>query len=124
VVANEPYRKGLNYNQRVAAERRQAELGWTATTRFDPASRKVSAVFKGADGMPVTALGVTATLSRPATDSMDRRAVLEEAGPGRYESDTLDLAPGAWILAIEALASGSSGEESLYRSKERLWLAP
>jgi len=28
VVANEPYRKGLNYNQRIAAFQAQEQLGW------------------------------------------------------------------------------------------------
>jgi len=31
LVANEPYRKGLHYNERIAADRRQASLGWTET---------------------------------------------------------------------------------------------
>ena len=29
LVANEPYRKGLHYNERIAADERQARLGWT-----------------------------------------------------------------------------------------------
>ena len=31
LVANEPYRKGLHYNERIAAAERQANLGWTDT---------------------------------------------------------------------------------------------
>ena len=29
LVANEPYRKGLHYNERIAADERQAHLGWS-----------------------------------------------------------------------------------------------
>ena len=33
LVANEPYRKGLHYNERIAADERQARLGWTERSR-------------------------------------------------------------------------------------------
>ena len=36
LVANEPYRKGLAYNERIAADERQARLGWTETLRGRP----------------------------------------------------------------------------------------
>ncbi|MFX8903205.1 FixH family protein, partial [Acinetobacter baumannii] len=29
LVANEPYRKGLHYNERIAADERQAQLHWS-----------------------------------------------------------------------------------------------
>ena len=29
LVANEPYRKGLHYNERIEADERQARLGWS-----------------------------------------------------------------------------------------------
>jgi nitrogen fixation protein FixH len=29
LVANEPYRKGLAYNERILADERQAQLGWS-----------------------------------------------------------------------------------------------
>ena len=31
LVANEPYRKGLAYNERIGADERQARLNWTET---------------------------------------------------------------------------------------------
>ena len=47
IVANEPYRKGLAYNSRVAAQMRQTDLGWSDTTtaaRANLSGRRVSIV--------------------------------------------------------------------------------
>ena len=36
LVANEPYRKGLHYNDRIDADARQARLGWVDTLDVTP----------------------------------------------------------------------------------------
>src|SRR5688572_2876208 len=38
LVAQEPYRKGLHYNDRIAAAERQQALGWTSDLRLAPES--------------------------------------------------------------------------------------
>jgi nitrogen fixation protein FixH len=61
LVANEPYRKGLHYNERIAADRRQASLGWTETLEVGR-DGSVRLALTEADGRPVR--GVRRALRR------------------------------------------------------------
>ena len=122
VVSQEPYRKGLQYNQRIAADERQSQLGWTVGVDVG-AEGRAKLTFMGADNKPVTALTVTATLGRPANDREDRTLTLTETQPGQYEGSGQALGAGGWVL--NAVASAQiSGSEPLYRLRKRLWLTP
>jgi nitrogen fixation protein FixH len=120
LVANEPYRKGLHYNERIAADERQARLGWTDTLE---ATRNggLTLVLKDSGGQPVTSLQVEIVLGRPTTNRQDRRIALSEIAPGRYTAQTGPLAPGSWLIALEARADAG---EPVYRKRRRLWLSP
>jgi nitrogen fixation protein FixH len=122
LVANEPYRKGLRYNERITADERQARLGWTDKLDVNLAGR-VAIMLADGGGRPVSGLKIEAVLGRPATNRHDVRLMLAEAAPGRYEAHTAPLAEGAWLVALEARAD-SSAEEPIYRSRRRLWLKP
>jgi nitrogen fixation protein FixH len=121
LVANEPYRKGLHYNDRIAAEARQAQLGWTEKLGVTQ-DGGVALVLKDSAGYPVTGLKVETVLGRPATNREDVRVALREVTPGRYEARTVPLAAGSWLVALEARAGGS--EEPIYRLRRRLWFTP
>jgi len=120
LVANEPYRKGLHYNERIAADERQARLGWT--DKLDVTQHGgIALVLTDSSGQPVSGLKVEAVLGRPATYRQDVRVALREVAPGRYEAQTPPLRAGSWLIALEALANA---EDPVYRKKRRLWFSP
>jgi nitrogen fixation protein FixH len=121
-VANEPYRKGLHYNERIAAGERQAKLGWS--DRLDiTQDGAVALVLANSAGQPVIGLKVETVLGRPASNRDDIRIGLTEVAPGRYEARTTPLSAGVWLVAVEARA-GSDAAEPLYRKRRRLWFSP
>ena len=122
LVANEPYRKGLHYNERIAAEARQASLGWAETLDVNR-DGLVRLQLSWPDGRPVTGLRIEGVLGRPSTNRHDIRLALAEKSPGSYEAKLAPLAEGNWIVALEAFA-GSREVEPIYRTRRRLWLKP
>jgi nitrogen fixation protein FixH len=121
VVASEPYRKGLAYNDRIAADERQTARGWRDTLDVTRTGR-IALIVKDQGGAMVHGLKITATLARPSTARHDYTAELDEAGGGHYTADVARLEDGAWIATIEAREPGSS--EPVFRSRRRLWLKP
>lgn len=120
------YRTGLLYNQRIAEERRQNELGWTETTTFDSANGVFSLTLKDRDGRGVNGLHVAGSIGRPATDAADHNLVLTAAGDGFYTITLPNLAEGNWDMSLLASQSdaGHSNGSVVYRSKVRLWKRP
>jgi nitrogen fixation protein FixH len=121
LVANEPYRKGLAYNERISADERQTHLGWTDAVELDR-SGHVALVLAERDGSAVRGLQVEGMLSRPATSRYDAKLALTETEPGRYEGQSAALAEGGWLIALEARIQ--AGAEPVYRLRRRLWLKP
>lgn len=121
VVAVEPYRKGLAYNDRIAASERQAALGWAERIEADRAGT-VRVTMTAGDATPLTGLQVSGTIGRPSTTRGELQIAFREVAAGRYEAATQPLAAGAWIVSIEA-SSGRKAEPD-YRARRRLWLQP
>lgn len=119
LVASEPYRKGLHYNERIAADERQARLGWVETLETSRDGR-ISLALVGPDGRPVRALLVSGLLGRPSTNREDLTLALTETAPGRYEARAGALARGSWLISIEARAARDA--EPVYRARRRVWL--
>jgi nitrogen fixation protein FixH len=122
LVANEPYRKGLHYNERIAAEERQARLGWGDSVEIGRDGRIALLVTHG-DGGPVSGLKVEAVLGRPSTNRHDIKLTLSESAPGRYEARTAPLGEGSWLIAAEARVDVRA-EDPVYRMRRRVWLKP
>ena len=120
LVANEPYVKGLHYNDRVAAEVAQQRLGWRVEVAELSSEGRISVSVTSPAG-PVRGLNAAAALGRPSTANDDRKLVLEESSPGTYRATTANLAAGAWLLDVE-LRREPSGD--VYRLRRRLWLKP
>ena len=120
VVAQEPYRKGLDYNSRIAADERQAELGWNETVSVTGDGR-VSVTVLDREAQPLSDLVVSGSIGRPSTVRHDRTFRLAEQERGRYAAEVGALEPGNWIIAIEA-RSGADDTEPAYRARRRLWL--
>jgi nitrogen fixation protein FixH len=123
VVAQEPYRRGLQYNARIAAAAKQDELGWREDTRL--AGQDLTLFLHDAKQAPVAGLDVSGVIGRPSTDRHDIPVALREVQPGQYvaQFDTLDA--GAWIITLNASeAKPGSGQTIVYRVRKRLWLKP
>lgn len=121
LVANEPYRKGLHYNDRIAADERQARLGWTETIEVSRDGR-VRLALAEADGRPVRGLQVAGVLGRPSTNRHDIALALVEDAPGQYEARTAELTEGNWLVQLDARLPAAA--EPVYRTRRRLWLKP
>ena len=116
-----PYRKGLDYNETLAAAERLAARGWQTEIGYDDQAGRLSVSVRDREAAPVTGLGLAATLSRPATDKEDRAVGLTEAEPGVYAAD-IRLASGAWVISV-APAAETDQSAPAYRLKHRLFVA-
>ncbi len=121
VETPDAYRKGLAYNDRIAAGEAQARLGWLDSLEFSRERESLAFRLADGDGRPVAGLAVAARLSRPATDRFDREVALAETAAGSYEAAGLKLEPGAWTLDVTAARTGAS---PIYETRKRLWVAP
>jgi nitrogen fixation protein FixH len=122
LVANEPYRKGLAYNERIAADERQARLGWSDSVEIGRDGR-VALTMSSGDGRRVTGLAIAAVLGRPSTNRHDIKLTLRETAPGRYEAQAAPLGDGSWLIAAEARVDARA-EDPVYRTRRRVWLKP
>ncbi|MGI9477786.1 MAG: FixH family protein [Hyphomicrobiaceae bacterium] len=125
IVSKQPYRKGLDYNDRIAADARQRKLGWAHTIVLDQRKGDASLVLSDKLGRPISGLDVQGVLGRPSTERYDMRLAMQEAGtPGTYSAKVGALEPGNWLLQVEAREKKSDGAEVVYRLRKRLWLKP
>lgn len=121
----DPYRKGLAYNQTLAQDEAQAKLGWQAYVAAAPSRETVVVEMTGADEAAVTGLAIKGTIGRAATNRFDKPLAFHEIAPGRYEAvtgETLDL--GAWIAKLSAVKANPEGTNTVFEVKQRLWIAP
>lgn len=118
------YRSGLKYNERIAQEQAQKALGWTTDLKLSSGFDRLTLTVKDRSGFAVPGLKVTALLSRPATIAYDRRVIMGEFDPGQYNSIFAELAPGSWIVNIEASRLKNGKDVVVYRLRKRLWLQP
>jgi nitrogen fixation protein FixH len=121
VVAAEPYRKGLHYNDRILAAEHQRLRNWREALTI-AADGHITLAITGADGESIGNLSVDIAIGRPATNRDDVKLRLL-ADAGRYRGRIAPLPPGSWIAAMEA-RSGNADGEPIFRARQRLWVAP
>jgi len=119
VVAPEPYRQGLHYNDRILADQRQRH--WRDALTIEPDGRITLAII-AADGQLVGNLSVEVAIGRPSTNRQDVKLRLV-AYAERYRGQIAPLPAGAWIVAVDARSEGADGEP-MFRARRRLWVAP
>lgn len=125
IVSKQPYRKGLDYNKRIAAAALQQKTGWTHTVSLDHKQGIARFVLADKHGRPVSGLAVQGFLGRPSTEQHDTQLTLREtATPGTYSAHVGTLAPGNWLLQLEAREATSDGTKIAYCLRKRLWLKP
>lgn len=124
VVANEPYRKGLEYNQRIAADARQHELGWTESLDIAATRDNLMLDLKDKNGLPVVGLkSVRAAVGRPSTNKQDVIVDLDETAPGHYTATIPKLGDGEWLLSVNATPPANAAID-VYRLRKRIGLKP
>ena len=119
VVADEPYRKGLAYNERIASAARQDLMGWSDTITMDR-SGLVTVRMVAKDGAPLAGLQFKATLGRAVTARGDMPLTFTEISPGEYRATLGPIDAGTWIITLEAYQGAD--RMAPYRAKRRLWL--
>jgi nitrogen fixation protein FixH len=88
-------------SQSFDAERKAQEaLGWTLTPAYDRGELRLA--FTGRDGHPVSLGGLTVLVGRTTDATSDQRPTFADLG-GVYAAP-LSLAPGKWMMQVEAHA--------------------
>jgi nitrogen fixation protein FixH len=78
----------------------QVALGWTLTPDYDQADKRLYLAFTDANGQPAKLSDLSVLVGRLTVDRDDQRPDFVEAA-GLWTAP-LDLAPGPWLLRIEA----------------------
>lgn len=99
LIVTNSYVESQHYNERLAAARRQAALGWHSD--ITATASGLTLTMRGRDGVALSGLQVTVRLARPTHEHDDRTMRLEERQAGRYHAEG-GLAPGLWLADIEA----------------------
>ena len=114
---NDSYQRGLDYNKTIADAAKQEQLGWTEDVVFMDNGAKVRVSVTSRETQAVAGLAMTGVIGRGATNQFDHALNFRETLPGSYEAETGGLAPGSWLVSLNA-----EGADGSYRLKERLWL--
>lgn len=122
IVAVEPYRKGLHYNDRIAAGEAQKAQGWEEALEVTRGG-KMTLRLTNRLGASVEGLIVKGTFGRPSTAQHDIKLALDEVQPGTYVAQIAPPEAGAWIVTLEARALAAP-DEIAHQMRRRLWLKP
>ncbi|MEM9439637.1 MAG: FixH family protein [Pseudomonadota bacterium] len=104
-----PYKKGIDYNKRLAAAAQQESLGWTAflDAQSDQAA-STNVIFELHDqkGNPIAGADVQARLDRPLQQGFDQLITFKELGSGRYAASVALPLKGQWKIQLKADVRG------------------
>lgn len=114
---DDPYRRGLAYNETLSADRAQRTEGWGADIRAN--SKGVEITLSRTDER-VGGLVMAGELRRHGDPSNDRILIFRENSSGRYQADA-DLGAGRWDLQV--VARDLSGTEVL-RLRDSIEIEP
>lgn len=113
------YRKGLAYNEDLAAAAAQEKLGWRTAVTVTPAGGDrefdVAVAFTDAASAPLDGLTVHVAATRPTSEGHDASAALSAAGGGAYTGRVRLALPGLWDVRVIATGAGGS-----FQSVERI----
>ena len=119
IQTEEHYRKGLAYNQALAAAEAQERRGWQMALTFTPESSAdgrrqgdLAGTFVGKDGRPLDNLEVEAVLLRPTHEGFDVAVDLDHRGGGVYGATVFLPLPGQWDAHVHAHRDGDNFQET------------
>lgn len=105
---DDPYRRGLAYNETLQADRDQRLGGWRATVAANHTGIEID--LEVPNDLALTGFLLTGAVRRPGRPDLDRDVVFEMGANGRYRS-AIDLAPGRW--EVQASLTDEKGNELL-----------
>jgi nitrogen fixation protein FixH len=112
LVTENHYQKGLEYNQVIAAQKKQEKLGWQIRLLNDPLfSEKpglLSVMLTGREGKPIENASVEGVLFRPLGEGSDQPFLMRQAKPGLYTTTITPPKPGEWDIKIRAKTTAKS----------------
>jgi nitrogen fixation protein FixH len=118
------YRKGLAYNEALAATARQQDRGWQMRLEFlpvaaDSAERRgtLQATFSDRENRPLADLAVGASMIRPTHEGHDLSLSLIHLGTGVYAAEVVLPLPGQWDARVHARRRDES-----FQARRRLYL--
>ena len=114
---DDPYRRGLAYNETLSADRAQRTEGWAADIR---ATTKGVGITLSRTDDRVGGLVMAGELRRHGEPSNDRILIFRENSSGRYQANA-DLGVGRWVLQV--VARDLNGTEVL-RLRDSIEIAP
>ncbi len=122
---DDAYRKGLAYNDRIAAADTQAKAGWRDRLEYLPQTKRLRIALLDRDGAGVSGLTITASIGRPATNRFDRELSFVQTGRGTYEAAVPTIESGWWTVGMVATRSARDHRNAtVYEAKRRLWIKP
>ena len=114
-----PYQKGIAYNQDIAKARDQEKAGYSVSIKITPSPERVIGMKITAlnrDGQPLTGKKLKVKLVRPAKEGFDQVPRIYENSPGEYSGQVQLPLPGIWDIKLDVY----DGDKHLYRSKSRI----
>lgn len=120
LVSKQPYRKGLNYGERIAQSEKQKKLGWSEEVTLSETSDRLTLRIRDKQSAPVRNLVLTGVLSRPVHKNEDLTLKFREDGNGEYVADLGGAKAGAFIFDVSAQQSN----DVVWRARRRLWIKP
>ena len=119
LAVDDAYRKGLRYNQQIAAADAQTAKGWQGELVYHDGPGVLRLVLVDKADLPLRNLRVEGVLGRPASAQEDRPIAFVQTTPGVYEASVGLLPGGQWSARLAAY----QGSETMpYIIERRLWV--
>ena len=116
-----PYQRGVAYNETLEARSAQRALGWRAEVAFEEASYGrgvLHATLRDRNGVPLEDLQVKGQVRRPTHSGYDQDVVLARAADGVYAVELALPLRGQWDVRLTAEAR----DGRRFEMERRLWL--
>jgi nitrogen fixation protein FixH len=109
-VTEQPYERGLNYNQTLADAKTQDIIGWQSEINIKGQTLEVH--LKDKNGEPLNDANMYARIVRPVQAGYDFEIPLNSRGKGLYSAPVTFPLPGQWHLRIIAQWQGTPYQKS------------
>ena len=100
LYVEQPYSRGLTFNEALARAESSTELGWSMA--LDVEDGRVTVFLSNAEGQGLEALSLRGQLVQPLGEAVPVELTFAPLRHGRYRGEVGDLAPGRWELRLVA----------------------
>lgn len=104
------YINGLKFNETLAANARQAELGWTMTLGLERPTgggAVLEARLTDRNNQPLGGAAIQGTIGRTTDANQDQSLSFTESAPGIYRAVIQQMRPGRWKFKASAKLEGA-----------------